>query len=180
MKRRIKYLSLGLLLFFACTKPIDFNQVENLVLEPVVESSLIFYTASASDFFVGGSEQSTAEDFAEIDVFNNSFVQNNLIKVDFVFNVENSINREYSLTVSFLDGNEQILETFNVNTEASPNNLVIATQHVETFEGASLQRIKEARALVFRLTMQPGTPINQSTPGEISVKSKGILSLNIN
>lgn len=172
---------MGILLFlmFNCSKAVDFNQADDLVLEPIVESSLVFYKASAEDFFIGGSEQVTAEDFAEIDFFNNSFIQDNLIKVEFVFQVENSINRAYRLSVSFLDGNGQILETFDVNTAASPNNQVIPSEHIETFEGAALQRVKQARLLVFRLTMLPGTPINENTPGEISVKSKGILFLNI-
>lgn len=176
-----KYFCLGvvLLLMFNCTRPVDFNQADDLVLEPVLESSLVFYTASAEDFFVGGSEQSTAEDFAEIDFFNNSFIQDHLIKVEFVFQIENSINRAYRLSVSFLDTNGQILETFDVNTEASSNNQVIPSEHIETFEDVSLQRVKQTRVLVFSLTMLPGTPINENTPGVISVKSKGILFLNI-
>ncbi|GAL71643.1 hypothetical protein [Jejuia pallidilutea] len=112
-------LFLFLLIGFSCTKPVDINQIRDLVLQPVVESSLIFYKASAKDFFIGGIEQNTAEDFIEIDFFNNSFVQDNLIKAAFVFNVENSINRGYQLRVSFLDASGQLLERFTVNTNAS-------------------------------------------------------------
>lgn len=168
-----------LLLLCNCTKPVDFNQVDDLVITPVVESSLIFYTAKAEDFFIGGSEQSTAEDFVEIDLFNGSFIQENLVKVEFVFEIENSINRAYQLRLRFLDVNGQVLESFNVNTAASPNNQTIATVHTEVFEGISLERLKQSRILEFTLVMQPGEPISQDTPGEINVKSKGVFSLNI-
>ncbi|PQV45707.1 hypothetical protein CLV33_11251 [Jejuia pallidilutea] len=174
------FLGVLLLNYFSCTKPVDFNQANTLVLEPVVESSLIFYEASAKDFFLGGSEESVAEDFIEIDFFNNSFVQDNLVKAEFVFNIENSINRGYQLHISFLDNANQLLERFTVNTSASANNNIIKTTHTEVFEGETLQRIKRSRILVFTLVMLPGEAINADTPGEISVQSKGIFSLNIN
>ncbi|TBN01357.1 hypothetical protein EYD45_13200 [Hyunsoonleella flava] len=181
MVTRTKYLYLALvtLLVCGCTKPIDFDQANDLVLQPVIESSLIFYSASASDFFVGGSEQSTAEDFVEIDLFGGSFIQDNLVRVEFVFEIENSINRAYQLRLNFLDENNQLLESFNVNTDASPNNEVIASTHMEVFEGDALERLKQSRIIAFTLVMQPGEAINQDTPGEISVKSKGVFSLNI-
>jgi len=171
---------IAMLVLFNCTKPIDFNQADALVLEPIVESSLIFYNASAADFFVGGSEQSTVEDFAEIDFFGNGFFQDSLEKIDFVFQVENSINRGYRLRVTFLDDNGQLLETFDIVTEASPNNQVIATEHIITFEGDALDSIKQTQIAEFSLTMLAGVPINENTPGEIDVKSKAVLFLNIN
>lgn len=178
VKKYLGFLVL-LLLLHNCTKPIDFNQVDDLVLQPVVESSLIFYTARAEDFFVGGSEQNTAEDFVEVDFFSGSFIQESLVKVEFVFDIENSINRPYQLRLRFLDVNGQLLESFTVDTAASPTNQTIATTHTEVFEGASLERIKQTGIIEFTLVMQPGEPINQNTPGEISVKSKGVFSLNI-
>lgn len=178
---RIKYLYLVFitLLIYNCTKPIDFDQASDLVLQPVVESSLIFYSAKAEDFFIGGSEQSTAEDFVEIDLFNGSFIQDNLVKVEFVFEIENSINRSYQLRLNFFDENGQSLVSFNVDTEASPNNQVIPSTHTEVFEGDALERLKQSKLLEFTLVMLPGEAINQNTPGEISVKSKGVFSLNI-
>lgn len=179
-KTGVAFLMLLMLIGFNCTKPIDLNQVNDLVLEPVIESSLIFYKATANDFFLGGNEETTVEDFIEIDFFNNSFVQDNLIKTEFVFNIENSINRAYQLHVDFLDARGQLLEGFTVNTDASATNEILKTTHTEVFEGEVLQRIKRTRILVFTLVMLPGEAINENTAGEISVQSKGIFSLNIN
>ncbi|MBB1489923.1 hypothetical protein H4O21_25300, partial [Oceanospirillum sp. D5] len=58
-------------------------------------------------------------------------------------------------------------------------NEVIASTHMEVFEGDALERLKQSRIIAFTLVMQPGEAINQDTPGEISVKSKGVFSLNI-
>lgn len=179
-KTVITFTGLLLLISFSCTKPIDFNQANDLVLEPVLESSLIFYKAKATDFFIGGKEETNAEDFVEIDLFNNSFVQDNLLKVEFIFEIENSINRAYQLQVSFLDASGQLLERFVINTDASATNEILKTTHTEVFEGESLQRIQLSRILVFTLVMLPGEAVNENTPGEIKVQSKGVFSLNIN
>ncbi len=164
---------------FNCTKPVDFEQLDDLTLEPVVESSLIFYDASAQEFFVGGTEQITAEDFVEIDFFNNGFIQDNLIKVEFVFNIENSINRPYSLQIRFLDSAGQSLESFTINTEASANNQTIKNTHIEVFEDESLEHIKRSRIMVFTLEMLPGEAIDENTLGRISLQSKGVFYLRV-
>ncbi|MGC6429555.1 MAG: hypothetical protein ACON5F_00780 [Jejuia sp.] len=168
-----------IVLGLGCTESVDFEQAENLVLEPVIESSIIFYKANAGDFFVGGSQVNTASDFTEIDIFGGSFIQDNLIKVEFVFETKNSINRPYSLQVDFLDGNSNLLETFTADAPAATNNEVVESIHTETFEGASLANIKQSEFLVFTLTMLPGEAITPDSPGAIELKSKGVFYLNV-
>ncbi|GGD29552.1 hypothetical protein GCM10011368_34420 [Hyunsoonleella pacifica] len=181
MKTKLKYLCLILivLLLHNCTKPVDFDQASDLVIQPVIESSLIFYTASVGDFFIGGNEEAEADDFVEIDLFNGSFVQDNLVKIEFVFEIENSINRAYELRLEFFDSNDESKGQFNVNTEASPNNQNLISTHTEVFEGDALERIKQSSIIVFTLVMQAGEAINQNSPGEISVQSKGVFHFNI-
>ncbi len=173
------FLSSFLLLIASCTEPVDFNQAEDLILEPVIESSIIFYKATAGDFFTGGTEVNTASDFTEIDIFSGSFINDNLIKVEFVFETKNSINRPYVLRVDFEDGANNILETLTIETEASPDNQVIENTFTRTFEGSSLNNIKQSQFLRFTLTMLPGEAITPDSPGEIDVKSKGVFYFNV-
>lgn len=168
-----------IILMLGCTEPVDFDQAKNLVLEPVLESSLIFYKATAGDFFVGGTEANTASDFTEIDIFSGSFINDNLIKIEFVFETKNSINRPYSLQVDFLDSNSNILETFTADTPAAINNEVVESTHIETFEGTALANVKQSQFLVFTLTMLPGEAITPDSPGEIDLKSKGVFYFNV-
>ncbi|MFD2727201.1 hypothetical protein [Hyunsoonleella rubra] len=170
---------LVLLSNFGCTKPIDFDQADDLLLEPVLESSIIFYEATASDFFAGGMLQNVVQDEVGIDIFGDSFVQDNLVKAEFVFEVKNSMDRAFDLRLDFLDGNGQLLESFTVDTPASPDNSEIITEYVETFEGVPLENLKQSRQLVFTLVMQTGPPLNQNSQGTIALKSKGIFYLMI-
>lgn len=164
---------------FCCTKPVDFDQAKDLEIAPVIESSIIFYNANAGDFFIGGSEVNTASDFAEIDIFRNTFVRDNLIKAEFVFETKNSINRPYSLEVNFEDVNGNVLETFTIDTPAATDNQEIERTYIQTFEGQSLNNIKQSTVLRFTLNMLPGEEIVEDSLGEIDLKSKGVFYLNV-
>lgn len=176
-----KHLIMGIavLLCCGCTNPVDFSQSDDVRLEPVLESSLVFFKASASNFFTDGMLQNRVQDFVNIDLFGNSFAKDNLEKLEFVFEVKNSINRPYQLQLDFLNENGQSLESLIVDVAASPTNNIIETRHTEVFEGESLENIKQLRILVFTLIMQPGVPIDANALGEINLKSKAVMYLKI-
>ncbi|WP_142783917.1 hypothetical protein [Changchengzhania lutea] len=177
-----KYFLLILLMslfYSSCTKEVDFNQVNDLELNPILESSLVFFDEPASQFVDNGIEVNTIQDFVIIDVFNEGFINDNLIKADFVFEYENSIHREFSLQVDFLDSADQIQHSFVLTADASPSNEVLKYQHIEVFDGDKLITFKQTTKLIFTLTMQPGQSINENSLGKISLRSKGVFYFNI-
>jgi hypothetical protein len=181
LKNNFSYLLILLILsiaFLGCTKEVDFNQINDFEVSPVFESSLIFFDASAPDFFVGGSEVGLVQDFITIDVFNNSFVNNNLVKGEFVLESKNSINRSYRLQIDFLNDANQLQHSFTVIVPASSSNTDSIINHTEVFEGDSLNDLKRTTKLVFKLAMLSGPPINNNTLGRIHLESKGVFYLN--
>lgn len=156
----------------------DFDQINDLELSPILEASLIFIEAAAPDFFVGGIEEATVQDFVGIDTFHDTFVTNNLIKADFVIETLNSINRSYDLKIDFLNELDQLQYSFTVTTPASPTNAEIISQHTEVLEGNSLAALKRTTKIAFTLTMLPGPPINGNTPGKIHSKAKVVAYFN--
>ncbi|MGZ0015044.1 hypothetical protein [Yeosuana sp. AK3] len=177
-----KYLIITLIIVLvsaSCTKEVDFNQVNNIQLTPVIESSLVFINEPANRFLVNGTEISGLQDSANIDVFNDEFVIDYLEKAEFLFQTTNSINRGFQVQVDMLDDFNQIRHTFSFSSVASPDNSDVVTEHIEVFEGNSLTALKSTTKLVFTLNILSGEPINQSTPGRIILKSKGTFYLNI-
>lgn len=168
------------LVFVSCTKDVDFDQANDLEISPVIESSLFHFKGTAGNFFIGGSEEATVGDFVELDIFNNEFINDNLIKAELEFEIVNSINRGYQVTVEFFDESSITpLHSFTFSADPSPSNLELLTLYTEVFEGNELLALKASVRLEFTLTMLPGAPINSSTPGKISLKSKGVFYLNI-
>lgn len=179
MKIQNAFYVIALLISASCTEPVDFTQGEDLLLTPVVESSIFFFNADAEDFFVGGMEQSEVSESVDIDIFNNRFITNNIIKLELEFEMKNSINRAYELQLDFLDINKNVLDTFTVNTPASPTNEIIFNVQTEVYEEVELRRILRTRSLESTLRMLPGEPITPNTIGEIDVRSKAVLHLSI-
>lgn len=182
-KKRIKWILLYILsaLTLNCSEPVDFEQTDDLSLAPVIESSLFFYKGTAGDFFTGGTEIiSTPPETIELGIFKDDFVQENLVKAEFVFESTNSINRAYSLALNFLNDNNEILHSFTVDTPASPDREKLVIEHIETFEGITLERLKQSTKVVSILTMLAGEAISQNSPGEINLKSKGVFYLELN
>ncbi len=163
-----------LVLFSSCVKEVDFEQVKELTISPIFESSLIYFDAPATKFFLNGSEISTTRDTVEIDLFSRGFVVNNLIKAEFLFQATNSINRSFRVQVDFLSESNQQKHSFAVQANASPTNSDIIVKHTEVFEGSSLTALKESKKVVLSITALPGgTPLNTNTPGRINLQSKG-------
>lgn len=180
IKRLIRS-SLGLvvLILFNCTEPVDFSQGEDIELLPVVETSLVFFEAPAPEFINQGDANFSIRDFVEISFFNDEFVQDNLIKAEFVFEVQNSINRDFRLDITFADAEGTPLEVLIVEVPASPDNVNRITNVVQTYEAEALERIKQAQILDFELSLLRGMPIAEDALGRINVKSSGIFSLMI-
>jgi len=182
LKQTIKiYVLLGAFCFvlISCTKEIDLNQASDFKITPIIESSLIFFNEPAVQFLENGVEIVSIQDEVEITFFDNKFIQDNLIKADFVFETNNSINRAFQVQVDFLNELDQLVHQFTFGATESVGNTNVIENYTETFEGSALMALKVTRKMVFTLSVLPGIPINNSALGKIQLKSKGVFYLNI-
>ena len=113
-------------------------------------------------------------------IFNNKLTVDYLTKAEFTFESTNSIDREFQLQIDFVDGNDTTQYSVTLLAPQSPNNTDIVTEQVVVFEGNSLQALKSAVKIVFTITLQSGSPINENSIGNIQLKSKGLFYFTIN
>ena len=163
----------------SCTKDVDFNQANDILLTPVFESDLAYINVTANKFLVEGQEVVNLKDSVNIDFFQDEFIVDYLVKAEFMLETTNTINRAFTVQIDMFDDFNQLQHTFSFFSSASPNNSEVVTEHVEIFEGNTLVALKNTTKLVFTLTIQTGEQINESTPGRIILKSKGTFYLNI-
>lgn len=172
--------SLFLGLFFSCTKELDFDQTKDLTLEPVLTSNFVFFNAPATKFSINNTEINTVKDSVIIDFFRSDIVVNRVVKLEFVTEVTNSIDRSFNVQVDFFDANDLIRHSFAVTALGSSANLDVITTHTEVFENQSLDNLKATHKIVITTqALSGGVPLNDSTPGRIHLKSKGILYFEI-
>ena len=75
---QLSILWLVTLLFASCVKDVDFDQAEDVVLTPVIASSVVYTDVEASRFSENGMELETVSDtIANIEIFTDDFVLDN-------------------------------------------------------------------------------------------------------
>lgn len=155
---------------FSCSSDLDFNQVNTIKLEPVFVSNLANFDVPANQFVTNGIEQTIAVDSPTVDVFNDAFFRNNLNRADFFFEINNTINRAYTMDIVLIDKNNQPLYSMNFSIPAysGGNNLVTKT---EIFQNAKLNLLKSTTRMSFVLRMLPGPPLNENSSGSIKLRS---------
>lgn len=171
-----------LILFFAgvsCTSDVDFNQINDLELTPIVESSLVFLDEPANQFLDNGVEIVVVRDSMDITFFRKQFINDYLVKADLIFETNNTINRGFQVQIDFLNEFNQREHVFTFQSSASISNTSLVESYTETFEDNSLAALKSTTKMVFTLTVLPGTPITENTIGTIQLKSKGVFFFNI-
>ena len=163
---------LFILLFFSlsCTSDLDYDQANDIKLEPVFIANLAYFDIPANEFVNGGVEQNVIYDAPTVDVFNDEFFRKSLKKVEFFLEMENTINRDYIVDLVFLDRNNQVVHTtnFTVPAYAGVENKVTKT---EIFENAQLDLLKRTVKIAFTLTMLPGATLTENSPGNLKLRS---------
>lgn len=160
-----------LLLFsFSCASDLDFDQVNDVKIEPVFIANLAYFDILANQFVNGGVEQTVIFDVPTVDVFNDSFFRQRLKKIELSYEMINTIQRAYSVELVFLDRNNQPVHTldFFVPAYTGVENKISKT---ETFEYAQLDLLKKTTKIAFTLRMFPGTPLTESSTGSLKMRS---------
>ncbi|NGY38184.1 hypothetical protein FQU23_011760 [Flavobacterium sp. XN-5] len=158
------------LLFFSCSSDLDFNQANDFKLEPIFIANLASFEIPANQFIEKGMEQNIAMEAQEFDVFRDSFFRENLRRADFFFEINNTINRSYTIDIILLDVNDQPLFNIPFDVPAYTGTKNQVTRKV-IFEDVNLELLKSTRRMDFVLTMKAGPALNASSPGSLKLRS---------
>lgn len=156
--------------FFSCSSDLDFDQVNDLKLEPVLVGNLATFDVPATEFVIDGNEQNVAGDVMNFDVFRNTYFTDSVRRADFFFEIDNTINRDYRINLYFLDANNNPLYTipFDVPAYTGVQNLVTKT---EIFQNTKLDQFKKTMKIAFVITMYPGPALTENSLGSLKLRS---------
>lgn len=168
------------ILLLSCTSKLDFNQVNDTKLTPVYVTDLAYFEVPANLFVVGGIEHNQFSYILGFNVFKDKFLKTNLKKVEFFFEVNNTINRAYTVNLYLLDSNNIVLHTFQINipayTGTDTGNTVAKT---EIFENTDLDLLKNTTRLGSKVIMLPGTSLTETSLGSIKLRSSATVYLEV-
>ena len=155
---------------FSCSSDLDFNQTKNLRLEPTYVANLVYFDIPASEFVTNGIETPQFIDRSTVDIFNNTFFVNDLIKTDLDFEINNTIARAYTLDVKFFNAIGTQLDNISIAVPAYYGATNAVTQK-EVFQGARLTTLKNTTRIQMTLRMAAGTALTESSTGTIKMRS---------
>lgn len=139
-------------LLLSCSSDLDFDQVDDFAIEPVLVANLAYFNVTADQIEDDGQGQQIPPDEEEFDVFKNKFFNDHLVKAELNFEIENTVNRAFQLDMVLIDINNQPLETITLNIPKYVGTSNIIKYPAEVFEGERLALLKRTVKISFVVT----------------------------
>lgn len=164
----VLFLSAGL--FSSCSSDLDFDQVKDLKLEPVVVANLAYFDIPANQLIDDGGTN-VVFDTRNFDVFKDKFFTNRLKKAEFDFEIENNIDRTFILNLLLLNDQNQILETISFTVPSYKGTTNVIKYPTEVFENDRLNLLKQTTKIGFVVLIAAGPPLNEESLGNLKLRS---------
>ena len=114
------YLSFFLILFlvFSCAEEQDFDQFDDLSIEPTVASSIFYFESDEETINTAGAAGFYEEIFT-FEAFSDPNISDRVIEGTITYQLENTTSKDLGLLIEFLDADGTVLdsETFLVDEE---------------------------------------------------------------
>jgi hypothetical protein len=154
MKYYIIIILIGLL-SFSCVGDLDFDQADDIFIEPVVLVSLIHFNADGIDF-PGSVDQEVFNDESEVHFFDSDFAEESITRVIIDYDMENTFDRDFSIAYNFLDNNDVIIHTTLLIIPANSHPL-----ESDIFEeNINLRDLLRTDKIAIEVIMEAGAPLN--------------------
>lgn len=166
------------LLFSSCSSDLDFNQVNDLKLEPTILANLAHFDIPANELIDDGGNNVVA-DVRGFDVFKDKFFNDHLKKAEFDIQIENTIDRTFVVNMLLMNANNQVLETITYTVPAYAGSSNVIKYPTEVFENQRLDRLKQTVKIGFVVIISAGPPLNSQSLGSLKLKSSATAYLTI-
>ncbi|MBZ4034408.1 hypothetical protein K6T82_06505 [Flavobacterium sp. 17A] len=157
-------------LFFSCSSDLDFDQVNDLKLEPAFVANVAYFDIPANKLIDDGGNHE-ADDARSFDVFKDKFFNDHLKKAELDFEIENTIDRAFVVNLFLLDANEKVLQTITFNVPAYRGAANVIKYPTEVFENERLELLKQTVKIGFKISISSGTPLNSQSLGSLKFRS---------
>lgn len=177
----LRKLIFGLLLLgiSTCTKPVDFDQLENAHIQSTYIFTLVYFEMNSSAFLTDqNAEVLVIDDSFELPIKGRS--EEYLEKVQFTVVTENSFARSFTFQIVFFDNGGQVIYTLEPQVTVAANSE--ETTHVLEIPKQDLNKIYNTESVGFELVMSPsldGSQLSANDPYIFKLKSSITFFVNL-
>tara|TARA_R110000765_G_scaffold380889_1_gene472080 strand:+ start:728 stop:1273 length:546 start_codon:yes stop_codon:yes gene_type:complete len=162
-----------LLCFFllsSCYESLDFNQVDEYVSKPVFTSALTYFTLVPTQFFdSNGNQKNSISDITSFYGFQNTYVKDNLVKLEFNAEIKNEFDREVAIQIDLLNKNNAVTYAFEPIIVESGDLNYLFFKEIEIASNQNILNTEKVRITV-RID-DTGTPMNANVTSGFVFKS---------
>ncbi|WP_010230154.1 hypothetical protein [Gillisia marina] len=159
----------------SCVKGVDLDQTEEIALTPDLQVSLLVFDVTNVDFKdqESGAFTPIIRDTVRLEFLDDSYIQDDLVTVEFSFKYTNSFPQPFRNKISFLSENDRVQRSVSFDiAEGNKDNPAI-TDWIEFIENERIDVIKKSIKMVVEIEVLP----NQNPfDGELKFESKGLFS----
>jgi hypothetical protein len=168
---------IGTILFFSCSQPLDFDQLNQYSPNQVISVPFILFAVDDTDFDSTATPVPTIFEKSDFKILDGTFLKESLIQLEFDFEIKNEIKRAFDIEIILreldLDDSDPstdgaIVHNFFLNVDASDLNftekVIVTTADVPDIVNFLRTEIK--------LTLENDSiPIDPADAGTLEFKS---------
>ncbi len=176
-KNIILKMLLCFVLIFGCSDAVDFDQIDNYTIKPTYALSLTYFTISPDNFvpIPGAPPITEISEKSDVKIFETKFIRENLVQLDFDFEITNRFNRDFTVEISLLDENDTLIYKLN-DLKVTANNLEFKQKEILNIE--LNPNVRNFTRVEVKLSLDDRTtPILASDVGEIIFNSAATIHL---
>ncbi|WP_268223200.1 hypothetical protein [Sinomicrobium oceani] len=161
----------------SCLNDVDFDQVNDFEMEPVVENSLVYLEYPVPVVMDSIPLGLTISDTTGIELFSNSFTVDNLKKAVLYFETLSTVGQPLSLEIQLMDDNFVVLQEVAMSLPPSDGQ----TEQVSAEELIYTEENVEQLTYVTHVAFSVDIPYisNRNENAYVKLKSKGTFYLHI-
>jgi hypothetical protein len=110
-------------LLFSCSEELDFDQYDDLLVRPTLETSIFYVKAQESIINRINGLSFFSQDF-NFDAFEEPFFADRVLEGSITYQLENTTSKEIQITIEFLDETGVVLDTEFFQMGAAPTALL--------------------------------------------------------
>jgi hypothetical protein len=162
---------ISLFLLTGCAEKLDFNQFDDFTLTPVLTSALAYFKAQPFQFFdETGVQQNSKTEVLEFELFQDSFIVNNVVQMVFNAEFKNELDRDVHLQVDLLSNTSATIYSFKPIFVASRvSNPPAYEEAISIALTPSILNVTQVR--IIASLEDTGTPMNPADTSEFELKS---------
>ncbi|WP_034894094.1 hypothetical protein [Gillisia sp. Hel_I_29] len=157
----------------SCVKDVDLDQTDEISLQPKMQVDLLIFDVDEVDFI---DPETTAlrtviKDTVRLEFLDDSYIQDDLDKVEFSFKYSNAFPQDFNTTIYLLSENDRTQRKIDLTVKGGSSTSPEITEIIDFVDTAEIDMIKRSIKMVVEVAVVPNT---EPFVGELKFQSKGL------